>query len=101
MSKLNRYKVSIFGESYLLVSDESEEHITAASHLVDKLMREIAEKTQITDSKRIAVLVALQLASKNLVDNKLVLQYQQSNDKLLDIVDHELTIHSKNTAYNL
>lgn len=84
MSNVTKYKVSIFGESYFLVSDESQEHIDAVAFLVDSYMREIAEKNQIAQSKRIAVLVALQLASKALAS-------QEKSDNLLVFMDKELS----------
>lgn len=88
---VTKYKVSIFGESYFLVSDEPEERIMAAACLVDTCMRDIAEKSQITESKRIAVLVALQLASKTLANKDIVdLQHKQS-EKLLDYIEQELS----------
>lgn len=89
--KLKKYKVSIFGESYFLVSDESEHHLTAAAQLVDSCMREIADKSQITESKRIAVLVALQLASKVLAHKETLERYNAHSDKLLNLVATELS----------
>ncbi|MBA3953973.1 cell division protein ZapA [Candidatus Dependentiae bacterium] len=91
MSNVTKYKVSIFGESYFLVSDESQEHVNAAALLVDSCMREIAEKSQITESKRIAVLVALQLASKALTSMDIVDRQQQKSDRLLALMDKELS----------
>lgn len=88
---IKKYKVSIFGESYFLVSDESEEHLVAAAHFVDNCMREIAQKSQIADSKRIAVLVALQLASKALSTRETIEQQQCQSDKLIELVDRELS----------
>jgi cell division protein ZapA (FtsZ GTPase activity inhibitor) len=89
--KVKKYKVSIFGESYLLVSDETEEHIMAAAQLVDSSMRHIAEKSQIAESKRIAVLVALQCASNVLATKAINDQCQQHSDKLIDFVNRELS----------
>lgn len=90
MNTVTKYKVSIFGESYYLVSDESQEHITSAARLVDSCMREIAEKSQITESKRIAVLVALQLASKALTNKDILDRQQEQSEKLLQLLDEEL-----------
>jgi cell division protein ZapA len=58
-----KYKVTIFGESYTLVSDESEKHIVDAALQVDKLMSDIA-RAGVTDVKKVAVLVALQFSSE-------------------------------------
>ena len=65
MNTLTRkYKFSIFGEQYSFVGDEHDEHVDAAARLLDELMRDIAEKTHAIDTKRIAVLAALQLSSR-------------------------------------
>lgn len=64
MDTLKKYKVSIFGESYTLVSDESEEQLVASAQHIDELMRQLAEKTGLSDTKRIAVLASLQIACK-------------------------------------
>lgn len=80
---LKKCKVSIFGEHYVLITDETEEHLHAAAHMVDQVMRDIASKSQLTDSKRIAVLAALQLTSKELLS-------QQKSDKLIDLLDKML-----------
>lgn len=62
----NNYKLSIFGDTYSIVSDESSAHITQAAAMVDSLMKEIATKLSQVEEKRIAILVALQYASKYL-----------------------------------
>jgi len=57
------YKVTIFNESYTLMSTEQEELLTMqAVSLVDTLMKEISQQYQFTDSKKIAVLAAIRLA---------------------------------------
>lgn len=62
----NNYKLLIFGDHYSIVSDDNPERITQASSRVDNLMKEIAAKAPQIDEKKIAVLVALQMASKAL-----------------------------------
>ena len=58
------YKVTIFGEQYTFMSDESEQHVAFVAHIVDSTMQDIAQKMPRIPSGKIAVLVALQLASK-------------------------------------
>lgn len=58
-----RYKVTIFGQEYALVSSESEELVQAASRLVDDAMQEIAGKSASIDHNKVAVLAALRIAS--------------------------------------
>lgn len=60
----NTYKLLIFGDHYSILSDESQSHVAQAAAQVDALMKEISLKAAQVDEKRIAVLVALQLASK-------------------------------------
>lgn len=88
--KVKKCKVSIFGETYWLITDESEQQITAAANLVDTWMRDIAQSSQISDSKRIAVLVALQLASKTLAAQDALDKHQQHDRKLIDFIDREI-----------
>ena len=85
-----KYKVTIFGDSYFLVSDELEEHLVAAAQLVDNLMRQIAEKSQTTETKRIAVLVALQLASQTFESKEVIGYCQEKSNKLLELINTAL-----------
>lgn len=55
-------KVSIFDQSYSLVTDETQAHLEQAAQMVDECMRRTA-RLGIADKQKIAVLVALQLAS--------------------------------------
>lgn len=85
----NTYKLLIFGDHYSIVSDESQAQITQAAAHVDALMKEISAKAVHVDQKRIAVLVALQLASKmlSLESNK---EYtDECHKKLIDRVEQE------------
>jgi cell division protein ZapA (FtsZ GTPase activity inhibitor) len=85
----NTYKLLIFGDHYSIVSDESYTHITKAAAQVDALMKEIAAKAVHVDEKRIAVLVALQLASKmlSLESNK---EFTDGcHQKLIDRIEQE------------
>jgi cell division protein ZapA (FtsZ GTPase activity inhibitor) len=61
--------VTIFDETYSLVTDEPEAHLSQAALMVDEQMREIAQ-AGFTDARKIAVLVSLQLASKLLREMK-------------------------------
>ncbi len=64
MNTMKKYKVSIFGESYTLVSDEPEELLTESAKHIDELMRHLAEKSGLSETKRIAVLASLHVATK-------------------------------------
>lgn len=88
---VQRFKVTIGGESYFLVSDEQEEHVRAVARLVDEQIRAIGNTGLTDDPKRIAVLVALQCASKMAAAQRDIEQYQLQNDKLLSLVAEELS----------
>jgi len=94
MNTLKKYKISIFGESYTVVSDESEEHLTSSAQRVDTLMRQIAEKSGISDSKRIAVLAALQCATQLKTCELLIDHYECMETKLSTCIDRELSSSS-------
>lgn len=63
-TQARKYKVTIFGESYTLVSDEPEQHVVESARNVDSLMSAISRDSGIVDVKKLAVLVSLQLASE-------------------------------------
>jgi len=88
---LRKFKIAIGGESYFLVSDEPEERVHAVARLVDSQMRAIAQLGHSDDPKRVAVLVALQCASKMLAATELIEKCQAYNDKLLGLITDELT----------
>jgi len=58
-------EVTIFGEQYTLVSDESKEHIDNSTRLINEVMQAIRQ-AGVSDEKKIAVLASLQFASKML-----------------------------------
>ena len=84
---VKRYKVTIGGESYFLVSDEPEEHIRKVAEFVDQHIREGA---QADDIKRVAVLIAMQCASKMLLSTERMEQYTAANDKLIERLSLEI-----------
>ena len=89
---IKKYKVSLFGETYTIISDEAEEHILRCVNQVDCLMRSITDSMNVTDGKKAAVLAALQLASKL---HSTETQYQLKHlehDKLIELIDRELAL---------
>lgn len=87
MSVAHKVKVTIFGEPYTLVTDESEDSIRTTVALVDQLMHEMAKRMGNVEARKIAVFVALQLASKNLESQRL---WQGKMQHLIDQIDHNL-----------
>ncbi len=68
MNEKKSYKVSIFGDTYSLVSDETEAHLAQSAQLIDSLMNQIGQQIPAMQShnaraKQCAVLAALQIAS--------------------------------------
>lgn len=80
IAPVQKYKVSLFGEIHALVSDDSESLVLGSAQVVDALMKEIAQQTRCTDTKQLALLVALHLAQQQLKDQS----------KLMNLIDSEL-----------
>jgi cell division protein ZapA len=89
---VKKFKVTIGGESYFLVSDEPEEHLRAVANLVDEQMKSFAQNGHTDDPQRLAVLVALQCASKMIVATELLEKYQAHNEKLLVLITQEVSL---------
>ena len=90
MNAVKNYKVTIFDDQYVLASDESEEIVVQTAALVDMMMKEIAKNSKVSDTRKIAVLASLQIASKL---TKLKLESEaikQHEEKLIDRIDQEL-----------
>jgi cell division protein ZapA len=57
-------KVSIFGREYNVKGGSDEEYIKSLAAHVDSVMRDIAEKTGVLSSGRVAILAALNIADE-------------------------------------
>ncbi len=84
------YKVHIFDDEYVLITDESEEHIIQSATAVDSLMKELAQKSRITDAKKLAVLAALRIASKALALENDLIQRTQKEAELIKQLEQNL-----------
>ena len=91
MENTQRFKITIAGESYFLVSDESEEHIRTVTQYVDDQIKQIAHIGKTDDIKRVAVLLALQCASKMMVSAEQLDQYEDFNGKLIELISQEMS----------
>ncbi len=85
----NTYKLLIFGDHYSVVSDESNAQITKAASMVDAMMKEISSKASQVDEKRIAILVALQMASRLLALESQIENTSERHKELVDRIEHE------------
>lgn len=63
MENFKKLNVAILGKSYSITTDEKESDVYAAVEMVDSLMKTIADKANLQDYSKVAVLAALQLAS--------------------------------------
>lgn len=90
MNETKSYKISILDDQYALLSDESEDRVQHLAKHVDKVMREIADKAHGATPKKIAVLAALQFASKMFALEEQVRKAESVQDKLNELIDDEL-----------
>jgi cell division protein ZapA len=56
--------VEIFGSVYHVRGEDNPEHLREVAALVDRRMREVAEKVTTVDTARIAILAALNIADE-------------------------------------
>ena len=77
MSEKKIFNVSIFGKNYSFASDDNEEDIYRAVHLVDTLLREINTQAKCNNEGKIAVLAALKFAT-DVVKGQVETEVQQA-----------------------
>lgn len=87
--ELKKYQINILGESYTILSDESEQEISKTVSYVDSLMKDVAGKTGAA-SEKVAVLVALKLAQKllTLEAEQEAVKFKEQN--ILNLLDQTL-----------
>jgi len=94
MNEKKSYKVQIFEEHYVLVSDDHESFVLKASEIVDATMKEISHQSGITDSKKIAVLSAIRIAHILLDYEQKIHETHRNIVALEEYTDQELSILS-------
>lgn len=92
MDKAKRYKVDIFGNEYTLLSDESHETVLEAAEYADRLMTQLSQGAPHADPKKIAVLAAVQLASKLLKLESQIERAKSIEADLSNYIDKELSL---------
>lgn len=90
MNTAKSFKITIFGENYSLMSDETEEHVHSVAQQIDSLMKEVAHKMPQAPVEKIAVLVALQLASQLDHAKSLNSRYEMSHESLIEKINQDL-----------
>jgi cell division protein ZapA (FtsZ GTPase activity inhibitor) len=84
-----KYSVDIFGQEYVLISDEAESLIIKAAALVDATMREI-QKAGLSDKNKLAILAALRIASLLESERLSNVASKVKEQELLSRIDQEL-----------
>lgn len=84
--ELKKYKVTIAGESYFLVSDESEERVMRVAKYVNEQIRSFAQSGLSDDPQRLAVLVALQSTSKMMEHGDVLKQHQEYTERMIELL---------------
>ncbi|WP_227002757.1 cell division protein ZapA [Salicibibacter kimchii] len=69
-----RTTVTIYGDQYTVISDESKRHVDDVSRHVDAKMREMRKVNPYLDTRRLAVLTAI-----NIADDYLKMQKDQGS----------------------
>jgi len=85
--ELKKYRARVFGDTYSIVSDEKEALILESVKIVDGIMREIAEASQVVDHKKIAVLAALKIAARSLNVEAVMAQEKRLSNRIMDVLD--------------
>lgn len=88
-SGLKKYRAHIFGDTYAIVSDEKEVLILEAVKIVDGVMRDIADASQVVDPKKIAVLAALKIATRALHVEAIMEQEKHLSSRIMNVLDRE------------
>jgi cell division protein ZapA len=87
--EVKKYTVTIFGESYTLLGDESELDVVKAASHVDTLMKEIVNTAPHINNYNRAVLTALKLALRIVTLESEREINKQVFKKLIDHIDLE------------
>ena len=92
--QVEKHEVSIFGQTFTIVSDEGKNAINELVQNVDALMQDISKKLNNSEPKRIALLAAVELAHRLDSLKKEMNQKNEAEARLMSIVDSELLSHS-------
>ncbi|ARK31668.1 Cell division protein ZapA [Halalkalibacter krulwichiae] len=83
-SEKQRVTVSIYGQQYTVVGQESPSHVREVAQTVDQKMREIRKRNPYLDTTRLAVLTAV-----NIVDD--YIKVVKENEELKEKVKQQRT----------
>jgi len=94
MNEKKIYKVQIFEEHYVLLSDEPESFVMKSAEMVDAIMKEVSHLSAVTDPRKIAVLTAVRIAHQLLKKEQDYDEGQEQRTALEKYIDQELSILS-------
>lgn len=83
-AKKGPVRVEIFGQEYLIKTDEDEEYVRAVARLVDERMHQLAATTASASSLSVAVLAALNLAGDYLRSKK---EVEERSRQLMSLIE--------------
>jgi cell division protein ZapA (FtsZ GTPase activity inhibitor) len=89
-TEAKKYTLTILGQAYTVITDEPELLVVNAARLLDSLMKEIAQKAKNIDGQKVAVLAALQCASKLLACQALQENVSKRELELILAIDREI-----------
>ena len=88
VAEAKKYKVSILGETYSLVSDESEEVVNRSFALIEELINDISTKSSTLAGSKIVAFALIKAALKaNIVLFELD-SYKKKEKRLEEILNH-------------
>lgn len=89
-NEAKRIDVLLYGETYSVISDESEAKVLEVARQVDELMRLIARRTGLSDVKKIAVLTALKFATSQCKLEEEIAHNRLAYEKLITVVSENI-----------
>jgi cell division protein ZapA (FtsZ GTPase activity inhibitor) len=90
MHEIKKYTVTIFDTVYTVRSDEPEQIVQQAAELVDSSIKGIIKEVSSFDHKTIAILVALNIASKLKALELSMQEKDHTASQLIKAIDTEL-----------
>jgi cell division protein ZapA (FtsZ GTPase activity inhibitor) len=99
MNMQKNLKISILGKSYLIATDEDDKSIYQAAELVDTLMRSKLAKmpTGSASEDKVALIVALQLASDLMKKTEELQSYENRIEQLVLALTTDVTRETQET----
>lgn len=90
MNTRKSLKVSIMGKSYLITADEDSDIIEEAAALVDTLMQQKTDRVPLNNEGKVAVIVALQIATELTQVRRQLDAWTQERNQLTALLHKEL-----------